>query len=229
MKRILLLSAFAAMAGAVWTVRLVSGGSSATPAQSAAAPADAGIPQTADLKAVPGSATPGVASGTTPSQKAGSKSPPLAAQFPVGNPPPTTRLLSPAGSSTRNPVTSGTRVSQQPAPASPLTGESSEVVEIAAHSPLVQNLGRQFVASLPEVEQAALGTAKELFEKTLSEYGPLDKASEDYFYAYQESAQASDDFLRAYLGWDRFMALSSEGIKQAREELASARQGSQAP
>lgn len=130
----------------------------------------------------------------------------------------------PAATVRRTPPASsvGGAVAPQPAPA-------FEEIEIAAHPPIVGQIDQRFAATLPKKEQAALARAAQLFAETLSEYGPLDTKSEEYFYAYQESAQASDDFLRAYLGWDRFMALSAEGVKQVQKQLTSERAGTFSP
>ncbi len=109
-----------------------------------------------------------------------------------------------------------------PASVSPDQSQPEEIL-ISAQVPVATSIPPEVVAALPVAEQSALQAAQKAFQKQLAEYGPLDPNSEEYFHAYQESAQASDDFLRAYLGWDRFMSLSAEGIKQAHDQLATGR------
>lgn len=105
----------------------------------------------------------------------------------------------------------------------PAAPAGTDDIVIEAQVPVATSLPPEVFAALPVEEQSALQTAQKAFQEQLAEYGPLDPNSEEYFYAYQESAQASDDILRGYLGWERFMSLSAEGIQQAHSQLATER------
>lgn len=94
-----------------------------------------------------------------------------------------------------------------------------EEVVIEAQAPVAFNIPPDVVSTLPTEQKNALQSAQKAFQDQLAEYGPLDPASEEYFYAYRESAQTSNDVLRAYLGWSTFMSLSAEGLQKAQEQL----------
>lgn len=145
-------------------------------------------------------------------------------QAPRNRPAAPAKAPSPPRSSTSgSPSSAGPTQTASSSATGPVPVAQYEEVTEYSQPPLAYSIPPERSQGLPPVEQAALGVAQESFDKRLTEYGPLDPSSEEYFYAYQESAQASNDFLRAYLGWDRFMSLSAESIQQTTEQLAGGR------
>ena len=145
-------------------------------------------------------------------------------------PPVAPRTSSSVGLSTPSGISSAAPTARSSQSTSPGPGGRARYEEVTEYSqpPLAYSIPADRSKGLPPVEQSALKVAQESFDKRLSEYGPLDPSSEEYFYAYRESSQASDDFLRAYLGWDRYMSLSAEALQETTDQLAGAR-GSATP
>lgn len=70
-------------------------------------------------------------------------------------------------------------------------------------------------------EASALRAAGRQFQQDLAASGvAYDPDSPEYGAAWQRAARGSDDLLRAWLGWDRFMALSGEAYKAALDQVA---------
>ena len=93
----------------------------------------------------------------------------------------------------------------------PRADTETKAIEVQATVPLFYSVSDHLYKTLSPQEQKALDDAAESFEEMLSKNEPT--SSEDYFWDWQEAAQASDGTLQAYLGWQRFIELSWEAKK----------------